>query len=62
MSRKDETVVSDETREALREEYPDLDQPTDEEIRNWIEEAGAPVLDDTPAEADGGELRESTDE
>ncbi len=62
MSENDELRVSDKTRQVLREEFADHDQPTDEEIQAWVDEAGAPDLDDAEVEADGRGVYDSTDE
>jgi len=51
MSKNDETVVSEKTRQVLREEFPDHEQPTDEEVQAWVDEAPDP-LPEAEAEPD----------
>lgn len=45
MSDTDNTIVSAETRQQLRQAFPDRDLPTDEEILEWVEAAGEPEID-----------------
>lgn len=62
MSKNDQRSPSEKTKKELQEEFPEHEQPTDEEVQEWVDQSGAPDLDEADVEADGGEIYDPTDE